>query len=219
MNVDRHGLSGEGSGDGGHLTEMMRAEAELLSSHDTHQVIADRLGISLNIVQIWCKHLVQRSRLEHCTHIRRADGKSEQQPSWNPYGQQDPRQGQASVSAAAAAVWARALWPAALSARTAALRPASGPAFIHAELAVSAAAWRAPVPGSAALPGAAVSGPAVRATRKPAALPRSRLRIRSAATAQAGQEEAPSALRPCGHRRPGSGDHRDQRHLEPWLIG
>ena len=70
MDADRHGLSG----DGGHLAEMMRAEAELLSSHDTHQVIADRLGISLNMVQIWCRHLVQRSRLGHCTHVLQADG-------------------------------------------------------------------------------------------------------------------------------------------------
>ena len=90
MNADRHGLSG----DGGHLAEMMRAEAELLSSHDTHQVIADRVGISLNSVQIWCKHLVQRSRLGHCTHVPRADGESEQPPPWDQYGQQDPRQGQ-----------------------------------------------------------------------------------------------------------------------------
>ena len=94
MNADRHGLGGEGSGDGGHLAEMMRAEAELLSSHDTHQVIADRLGISLNMVQIWCRHLVQRSRLGRCTHVLQGGGKSEQQLSWDPYGQQDPRQGQ-----------------------------------------------------------------------------------------------------------------------------
>jgi hypothetical protein len=29
-----------------YVAEMLRAEAELLSSHDSHQVIADRLGIS-----------------------------------------------------------------------------------------------------------------------------------------------------------------------------
>ena len=84
MNADRHGLSG----DGGHLADMMRAEAELLSSHDTHQVIAGRLGISLDMVQIWCKHLVQRSRLGRCTHVQHADGKSEQRTSdW--FGQQN----------------------------------------------------------------------------------------------------------------------------------
>ena len=90
MNADRYRLSGEG----GHLAEMMRAEAELLSSHDTHQAIADRLGISLNMVQIWCKHLVQRSRLERCAHVQRADGKSEQQPSWDPIAQPDQRRDQ-----------------------------------------------------------------------------------------------------------------------------
>jgi hypothetical protein len=66
------------------------AEAELLSSHDSHQVIADRLGISANVVRFYCDRLVQSFRLSRCTH---GDGTSEQQPSWDPYGQQqDPRQ-------------------------------------------------------------------------------------------------------------------------------
>jgi hypothetical protein len=73
---------------------MMRAEADLLSSHDTHQVIADRLGISPGLVRSYCNHLVQRSRLERCTHVQQADGNSEQPPPWDWFGRQDPCQGQ-----------------------------------------------------------------------------------------------------------------------------
>ncbi len=90
MNAGRDGLSGEG----GHLAEMMRAEAELLSSHDTHQAIADRLGISPGLVLIYCNHLLQQSRLERCTHVQHAGGKSEQPPPSDWFGRQDPRQGQ-----------------------------------------------------------------------------------------------------------------------------
>lgn len=63
---------------GGHLAELTRAEAELLSSHDTHQVIADRLGISPDVVRIYCTYLVRRSVLGHCTHVRYGDAKSDQ---------------------------------------------------------------------------------------------------------------------------------------------
>jgi DNA-binding CsgD family transcriptional regulator len=94
MKVDHHRLAYHGSGDGGHLTELARAEAELLSSHDTHQVIADRLGISPNLVASYCNHLVHQSRLARCPHVQRADGESEQPPSWNWFGQQDPGQDQ-----------------------------------------------------------------------------------------------------------------------------
>jgi hypothetical protein len=77
--------------DGKYLAEMLRAEAELLSSRDTHQVIADRLGISAELVRIYCNHLVQRSRLGRCTHVQQGDAEREQQPSWDPFAQQDQR--------------------------------------------------------------------------------------------------------------------------------
>ena len=80
--------------DGAYLAEVLRAEAELLSSHDSHQVIADRLGISADVVRIYCDHLVQRSRLGRCAHVQQGDGKSEQQPSWDPFAQQDQRHDQ-----------------------------------------------------------------------------------------------------------------------------
>ena len=80
--------------EGEYLAEVLRAEAELLSWHDTHQVIADRLGISPSIVQIYCNHLVQRSRLDRCTHVQHSGGNSEQQPSWDPFAQPDQRHDQ-----------------------------------------------------------------------------------------------------------------------------
>jgi hypothetical protein len=94
MNAGRHGLGGEGSGYGGHLAELMRAEAELLSSHDTHQVIAGRLGIPAGLVRSYCNNLVKSARLNGCTHAQYADGKSEQPPPSDWFGRQDPRQGQ-----------------------------------------------------------------------------------------------------------------------------
>jgi hypothetical protein len=68
--------------EGTFLAELMRAEAELLSSQDSHQVIADRLGISENAVRGYCNHLTQRSRLPRCTHRHHEDGTSGQQLSW-----------------------------------------------------------------------------------------------------------------------------------------
>jgi hypothetical protein len=83
------------AGNGGHLAELMRAEGELLSSHDTHEMIGGRLGISPDVVRIYCNHLVQRSRLGGCTHAQPGHGKSEQQPSWDSwFAQQHQHHGQ-----------------------------------------------------------------------------------------------------------------------------
>ncbi len=95
MRADRHRLTEEGSGNGGHLAELERSEAELLSSQDTHEEIADRLGISASVVRSYCNHLRQRSRLERCTHVQHADVRTEQPPPWDWFTRpQDPRQDQ-----------------------------------------------------------------------------------------------------------------------------
>ncbi len=94
MKADHHRLAAEGSGGGGHLAELMRAEAELLSSHATHEAIAGRLGISPGLVRSYCNHLVQRSRLERCTHVQQASQDSDQSPLWDWFGPEDPRPGQ-----------------------------------------------------------------------------------------------------------------------------
>jgi hypothetical protein len=75
--------------DGRYLAELERAEAELLSSRDSHEVIAGRIGSSPGVVRSYCNHLVQRSRLGRCTHVQDGGGNSGQQPSSDPYPQQE----------------------------------------------------------------------------------------------------------------------------------
>jgi hypothetical protein len=77
--------------DGRYVSEVLRAEAELLSSNDTHEVIADRLGISPDVVRAYCNHLVQRFRLPRCTHVPHGDARTQQFPAQlQPYGYQRP---------------------------------------------------------------------------------------------------------------------------------
>jgi hypothetical protein len=78
--------------DGGYLAQVLRAETELRASRDTHQVIGDRLGMSPDVVQMYCNHLVKRGILGRCAHVQHGDGTSWQQPPWHPRGQQTPDQ-------------------------------------------------------------------------------------------------------------------------------